>query len=152
MIHYQSGAVRALVHLHERHMRSFLETWKRAKAAELALPATEDPDCMTLEAMLAHTLRASRGYMVWMCANLALPDPEINPAPDLDTVEIEADDYLEYLLERWRSPLVEMTEARIVEEYTSNWGETFTVESMLEHAVMHPIRHAFQLETLLARA
>jgi hypothetical protein len=29
---------------------------------------------------------------------------------------------------------------------------TYTIDAMLEHAVMHPIRHTFQLEELVQRA
>lgn len=87
--------------------------------------------------------------MVWICEKLNLPDPEIDPAPEPESVEAEVDAYLKYLLERWRLPLVEITEARMVEEYKSNWGETFAIEGMLERAVMHPIRHECQLKNLI---
>ena len=53
---YVHGGARALVHLHARHLRSFVETWKRAKATAGALPATNDPDCASLDAMLRHVL------------------------------------------------------------------------------------------------
>jgi hypothetical protein len=32
--------------------------------------------------------------------------------------------------------------------YKSNWGTDYCIEAMLEHAVMHPIRHEFQLKEL----
>jgi len=35
-------------------------------------------------------------------------------------------------------------------EHESRWGVKDYVDAMLEHAVMHPIRHAFQLEGWLA--
>lgn len=34
-------------------------------------------------------------------------------------------------------------------EYPSRWKTLYCVDAMLEHAVMHPIRHAFQLEELM---
>ncbi len=34
-------------------------------------------------------------------------------------------------------------------EYPSRWQTRYCIDSMLEHAVMHPIRHAFQLDELL---
>ncbi len=34
-------------------------------------------------------------------------------------------------------------------EYQSRWQTRYCIESMLEHAVMHPIRHAFQLDELI---
>ena len=38
------------------------------------------------------------------------------------------------------------------ESWTAPWGAPFTADAMLEHAVLHPMRHAFQLEELMARA
>jgi len=31
----------------------------------------------------------------------------------------------------------------------SQWGEPYTVEQMLEHALVHPMRHRIQLERLM---
>ena len=70
--HVSAGA-RALVILHERRLRSFVEVWRQAKAADLKLPVTDDSDYESLETLLVHVVRAARGYMVWMCESLELP-------------------------------------------------------------------------------
>ncbi len=31
----------------------------------------------------------------------------------------------------------------------ARWGDDMTCESMLEHAVVHPLRHSFQIEELM---
>ena len=65
----------------------------------------------------------------------------------------EADAYLEHLIERWRLPLAGVEESRIeLVERPCRWGPTYCVSAMLEHAVMHPLRHRFQLEEALAGA
>lgn len=148
--HYKHGGARASVLLHERHMRTCLAAWKGAKAANIPLPQTSDKSYESLETLLAHILRASRGYMVWMCKQLNLPDPGIKPAPESDTVEADADAYLEHLLERWRLPLADVPEEKFgPDTYVSNWGTPYCIDAMLEHAVMHPIKHEFQLKNLL---
>ena len=38
---YRSRAVRALVVLHDEHLRRFLVVWKQAQAASVVLPKTE---------------------------------------------------------------------------------------------------------------
>jgi uncharacterized damage-inducible protein DinB len=149
LAHYRSRAARALVLLHERELRQLVPVWHRAAAAGIRLPATDDPDYASLETLLHHVLRASRGYMTWMCERLGLPDPGIEPAPGPEVVAREADRYLEHLLERWWSPLQDVEPARLDEEHTTRWGATLSIDSMLEHAVLHPVRHRFQLEELL---
>jgi hypothetical protein len=89
--------------------------------------------------------------MTWMCDKLGYPDPQIQEPPQVMEIEARAAEFLEHLLARWRVPLAELTEERSAEEYKSRWGSTYCIDGMLEHAVMHPIRHAFQLKDLMSR-
>lgn len=147
---YRSRAVRALVLLHEEHLRRFLVTWKEARAASVVLPKTDDPAYASLETLLRHVLGAARGYMTWMCEVLKLADPEIRVAPDAAVLAADVDRYLEHVLERWRAPLKDVGDDRLeTPEYPSRWQTRYCIDAMLEHAVMHPIRHAFQLEELM---
>ncbi len=146
---YRSRGARALVLLQDRFMRELLPTWRRAKAAGVRLPETANPNYASLESLLQHALRASRGYMTWLCDKLGLPDPGIDPAPEPARIEQEAGRYLEHLLARWRLPLAPVEDARFGETYQTRWGEDMTCEGMLEHAAMHPQRHIFQLEELM---
>ena len=147
---YRSRAVRAMVQLHEEHLRRFVHVWRLALTSSLSLPATDDPAYVSLGALGRHVLSAAGGYMIWMCEALGLPDPGIRSAPDAADVIREAEDYMGHVLERWRAPLREVHDERLeTPEYTSRWKTRYCIDSMLEHAVMHPIRHAFQLNELL---
>ena len=103
-LQYRSRAVRALVLLHEEHLRRFVHVWRLALAGSVSLPQTDDPNYASLEALGRHVLSAAGGYMNWMCEVLALPDPGIRPAPDASAIVRDADDYMEHVLERWRDP------------------------------------------------
>jgi hypothetical protein len=78
-IAYRSRAVRAMVLLHEEHLRRFLSTWRRALATSVILPPTDDPAYASLGALGRHVFGAAGRYMVWMCKMLELPDPGIKP-------------------------------------------------------------------------
>lgn len=148
---YRYRGARATILLHEREMRRLLEKWRKAKTLRIALPQTEDPDYQSLEHLLHHVLRAARGYMTWMCEKLNLPDPEIEPAPPPECVEAEAERYLEHLFAKWRVPLAQISEEQASQpSFKSRWGMDYSVDSMLEHALVHPMKHAFQLEALMA--
>jgi hypothetical protein len=119
---YRSRAVRALVLLHEEHLRRFVGTWRLALANSMSLPQTDDPSCASLEALGRHVLSAAGGYMIWMCEVLALPDPGIRSAPDASAVVRDADDYMEHVLERWRAPLREVGSEKLdTPEYPTRW-------------------------------
>jgi hypothetical protein len=147
---FRSRGARALVVLHERELRSFLATWRTARAVGLALDPDPDPSYESMEALLRHVLRAARGYLTWTCEVLALPDPGVEPAPEPADLAAAPEAFLEHVLDRWRAGLagadgrtLEATEAK------SRWGATYCADAMLEHAVMHPLRHRFQLEERL---
>ena len=146
---YRSRAARALVLMHDREMRSFVGVWRRALATGVTLPETDDEDYRSMEALLRHVLRASRFYVTWMSKNLDRPGPEIRAVPDSLTEESVVDEFLEHLLERWRAALETVSsEALEGKEWPAPWGANFTIDSMLEHAVLHPMRHGFQLAEL----
>jgi hypothetical protein len=139
-----------MVLLHEEHLRRFVDVWRLALAGSVSLPQSDDPNYASLEALGRHVLSAAGGYMRWMCEVLALPDPGIRSAPDASAIVRDADDYMEHVLERWRAPLREVPNEKLeTPEYPSRWQTRYCIDSMLEHAVMHPIRHAFQLGELL---
>jgi hypothetical protein len=136
--------------LHDDHLRRFLRTWKEALATSVILAKTGDPNYVSLGALGRHVLDAAGGYMVWMCEMLALPDPGIRTAPDADTLVRDAEEYMEHVLERWRAPLQDVRDEQLeTPEFPSLWQTRYSIDAMLEHAVMHPIRHAFQLDELM---
>jgi uncharacterized damage-inducible protein DinB len=149
LMQYRYRGARALVLLHDTATRELLPAWRRAKAAGVRLPLTNDPSYASLEALLHHAFRAAGGYMTWLCEKLGLPDPGIRPAPEPAEIAARADEYLQHLLARWQVPLAGVAETDLQALHTTRWGEQMTLEGMLEHAVMHPLRHRFQLEELL---
>ena len=139
-----------MVKLHEQHLRSFVKTWRKAKELNIKLPETTDTDYQSLETLLRHVLRAARGYMTWMCEKLDLPDAAIDPAPEAEKIVSVLDTYLEHLVERWKHPLKNVAAKKFEDKlYTARWGVDYCIDAMMEHAVMHPIRHEFQLKNLI---
>ncbi len=149
---YSYRGARAMVILHEQHLRAFLPVWKKAKKLKSPLPKTKDTDYASYDHLLHHVLRAARGYITWMCEKLELPDPGIPLAPEADVVAKQAEAFLDLVLEKWRKPLANTEESKFYVMHKSRWGMDYCVDSMLEHAVVHPIRHIFQLEELMGAA
>ena len=147
---YKSRGVRALVLLHDEQMRRFFRTWQRARAASVILPSTEDPSYLSLDTLIHHVLGASRSYIVWICEMLQLPDPGIRRVPDALAMSQKAETYMEHVLECWGAPLQNVRDEQLeAPEFRSRWNTLYSIDAMLEHAVMHPIRHAFQLQELM---
>ena len=147
---YKYNGARSLILLHEKHLLSCLLTWREAKKIGVILPETDDKNYESLDTLLRHILRAARNYMIWICIKLNLPDPKIEKEPEPELIEMKANEYVSHLIEKWRLPLSEIPEEKFYSPtYTSNWGVEYCIDAMLEHAVMHPIRHEFQLQNLI---
>jgi uncharacterized damage-inducible protein DinB len=147
---YRYNGARSLVLLHEKHLESCVKTWQGAKSLKIELPETDDVNYKSLDTLLRHILRASRGYITWMCDKLNLPDPEIEKTPESEIIEDKVEGYVSHLLEKWCLPLSDIEEDKFYSPtYTSRWGVNYCIDAMLEHAVMHPIRHEFQLRHLI---
>lgn len=146
---YRWGGARTLVALHDAHLRAFLVAWRRADAADVELPATSDPAYATREHLLCHVLSAPARYLTWMCEQLGLPRPDVEESPRAEGFAARADAYLEHVLSAWRAPLRGVSEEESERAFTSRWGAPYTIDAMLEHAVMHPMRHAYQLDELM---
>ncbi len=151
---FQSRGVRALVKLQMEEMHLLFAVWKRAKRAGVRLPATKDPAYRSLDALIAHPLRSCRGYLTWLCEVLGRPEPAVPEAPKPEDVAARGAAYLGVLGRAWERHMAWMPN-RVLDStkvHTSRWGAPMTVEAMFEHAVVHPMRHRFQLEELIARA
>ncbi len=151
--HFRYRGVRSLVLLHEQELTSFVDAWRVARDTGVSLPPVEDPSYASLESLLAHVLWWARDYMVWACEKLGLPEPGIGATPTAEAVAAQLDDYLEHLLERWRQPLAAIPEEPFFRpQHTTRWGIEYPVEALLEHAVVHPMRHRLQLLELMESA
>ena len=147
---YKYNGAKALVTLHKIHLKSFYSTWQQAKQVGVKLPETDDPYYKSLDTLLYHILRSARGYMIWMCKQLNLPDPQIDEAPLPEVVVEKAESYIEYLMDKWKYPLKDVPPELFEDKvYKSNWGVDYCIDAMLEHAVIHPIRHEFQIKNLI---
>lgn len=149
--HYEYRGARSLVLLHEKTLRGFIAAWKEAKTLEIKLPETKDPAYRSLAALLSHILKCASRYLKWCCRSLNLPDPETPDVPSFEDIEERLDPFLRDLLGRWRSAFKEIPEEKFYKpEHLSWWNVQYCVDAMLEHAVVHPMRHELQLRELIA--
>jgi len=148
---YAYPGAAALVALHEEHLRAFCDTWRQAAGAGTSLPSVEDPSYASLEHLLGHVLGAAAHYMTWVCEQLDLPAPDYGRSWAWGPVAgADLDAALASVLSGWDGPLATVLEEQCEKgEYRSAWKMPYTIDSMLEHAVMHPIRHGYQLQRLM---
>jgi len=150
---FQSRAVRSLVELHEHELRSFLEVWGRFVAADLPLPDGHgDESYASRERLAGHVLLAARGYLTRIGEWLGRPVTDVDADQDPQQVAARATRFAGEVLAAYRRHLAPVTSEELEPQtHRTRWGELMSVEMLLEHAVVHPMRHRIQLERILQR-
>lgn len=151
---FTSNAVRSCVELHETEMNRFYEVWLAFRASGAALPTSADSNYASTNHLGGHVLRAARNYLTWIGDTVGRPITDVDLDTDTVSVASKGRAFLDEVLAGWRRHLAAV-DARELMEITrkSRWGQDYTVEQMLEHAIVHPMRHRVQLERLMgARA
>jgi uncharacterized damage-inducible protein DinB len=148
---FKSNAVRALVELHEVELERFHDVWIRFRASGTPLPATDDPSYASVEHLGGHVFRAARNYLTWIGEFVSRPVTDVDADTDPVSIARRGRAFVDEVLEAWRRHLA-LLEDREMTPATrkSRWGEEYNIEQMLEHAVVHPMRHRVQLERLLS--
>jgi hypothetical protein len=144
---WQSRGARALVFLHERSMNEFVAAWSRARGRGVELA-----DGSSLDELFEHVLRWGRWYLTWVSTTIGKSDHPLAGPPSVAAMEAEGERYLAELLAAYRVHLSSVTDSERGLEAAVPWGPTYCVDALLEHALVHPQRHRFVLEELLARS
>ena len=114
---------------------------------------TEDENCRSVQTIMAHVVGAGYSYADYLRGVFAIdsnrPAPESFPWSESSA---RLDRMLRYTVEtlegRWIMSDDEIAAAVI----KARWGVTYDIEQMLEHAIVHILRHRRQIERLLAAA
>jgi uncharacterized damage-inducible protein DinB len=153
-VEFQSRAVRSLVELHEREMRSFLEVWNRFVAAGAPMPeAHGDASYESRDRLGGHVLMAARGYLTRIGEWVGRPVTDVDASGDAAEIVARAPAFADEVLAAYRRHLAAVTTEELEpQSHRTRWGDLMSVEMLLEHAVVHPMRHRIQLERILEGA
>jgi uncharacterized damage-inducible protein DinB len=149
---YRRGAIGALMDEYERaagELRRLVETFDEEAFGRILDSRTSDEDCRSVQTIMSHVVGSGYGYAVYIRGALAMP-MERPPKRLLSHREVlgEFDAMLKYTIEtldgRWEMP----DEAIQGTAIQSRWGVTYDLEQLLEHAIVHILRHRRQIERL----
>ena len=149
---YRQGAIGALLDEYERAI-SELQT-VIGDIPDTALPVvvdtqTKDENCKTIRAILSHVVHAGFGYATSIRNNRG--DHIMRPAKkNHDTVR----NYLQDLYDMFSftaEVFRELTDEALEQpddslKIKTGWGQSYDIEQLMEHAIVHILRHRRQIE------
>jgi uncharacterized damage-inducible protein DinB len=151
---FREGPVGALMDEYERATEELTQLILRLTDAEFEAVRdrqTQEEDCRSIQTVVHHVVRAGYGYAHYM--RVAFSEPSSRHQIPLDT-RTESVEHLAAMLAytaatldgRWEMPYEQMEAMQI----KSRWGPVYDLEQMLEHAIVHVLRHRRQIERFLS--
>lgn len=154
---YREGPVGALMDEYERvtgEFKTLLKSISQDDYIRILDNETQDPDSKSAQRITNHVIRAGYGY-----ANLIrkqFKDPRVErkenyEVPDAIAAERELDLMLAYTLDTLSNKWNLTFEEALQNIMKAGWGQHYDFEQLMEHAIVHVMRHRRQIEKLLRR-
>ena len=150
---YRSGAIGALMDEYERaasELTRLVEQIPDDDFARVVDSQTKDEDCRSVQTIMSHVVRAGYGYADYIREQLAItstrPQPKLlSRQESLEQLEAALRYTIETLEGRWEMSAEEISGIVI----NSRWGARYDLEGLLEHAIVHLLRHRRQIEKFI---
>lgn len=151
---YRRGAVGALMDEYERASDELARLILQLTDAEFETVRdrqTQEEAMRSIQTVVHHVVRAGYGYAHYMRVAFELPSPRVEVPLGTRTGSLEQlAAMLAYTVAtldgRWEMLDEEMEAVKI----QSRWGPVYDLEQMLEHAIVHVLRHRRQIERFLS--
>lgn len=151
-----TGAKAALLNEYKKAIIELIEVIKFLNNEELLVeikPISNNPDCLTIQTILRHVVASIFSYTIYIENSIGL----VSERPERYTFD-NVQDYIEKLLSGFRhcesafinNPHIVMEELNHSKKINARWGQQYDIEQMLEHAIVHILRHRRQIENELA--
>ena len=147
---YRSGAIGALMDEYERaasELGRLIERIPEDDFVRVVDSQTKDEDCRSVQTIMSHVVRSGYGYADYVREQFSIvstrPQPKLlSRQESLEQLDAALRYTAQTLEGRW-----EMSDEEILDTViNSRWGATYNVESLLEHAIVHILRHRRQIE------
>lgn len=152
-----TGAQGALLDEYEKaiiELSSLLETIAPEELTSIVDPETADPDCRSIQTILTHVVRSGHCYVIYIRQqageNIDFVDRKtLGSIAEYQTALRDMFAANERLFEDF--PQLKLEETAIDKKIRTNWGQLYDPEQLLEHAIVHILRHRRQIERFLLR-
>lgn len=148
----ENGAFGALIDEYEKSIIELQEVINDISSEELITIAdseTKDPDCRSIQTVLTHVVRAGYGYVDEIRKSIG-EEVSFKESVLLTTPEAyqqALNDMFLYNVKLFEEhPNLQLEAFEDDKKFKVRWGQKYDVEQLLEHAIVHVLRHRRQIE------
>ncbi|MCI0613754.1 hypothetical protein L0244_12280 [bacterium] len=150
---YRKGPIGALMDEYERaalELKMLVKEIPPAQFVRIIDNQTSDEDCRSVQTIMSHVVRAGYGYADYIryLFSISSTRPAIellNQNESLKQIELMLEYTVQTLDGKWEMP----DEVIVRTTIHSLWGVKYDLEQLLEHAIVHILRHRRQIEKLM---
>lgn len=115
---------------------------------------TNDPDCKSIQTVLAHVVSSGYSYCIYIreLKKESIDRPEKTNRKTVSEYKKDLDDVLEFTYDTFSTisdnNIEKFDES---EKMRTSWKQLYDIEQMMEHAIVHVLRHRRQIENFKAQ-
>lgn len=152
-----NGAIGAILDEYEKALLELQDLIVDISSEELSVivdKKTKDPDCKSIQTILSHVVQSGYAYIIYVRKakgeKIEFPEKVLLPTTSdyhaaLQTMfKVNEQLFVDY-------PNLKIEELNNGKKIITNWGQIYDVEQILEHAIVHILRHRRQIERFLIK-
>jgi uncharacterized damage-inducible protein DinB len=147
---HRAGAVGILLDVYEKaffELKEAIDTIPDGDLETIVDATTNDPNCRSIQSVLSHIVSAAYSYVIYIRAQrgeeLARPDKKFH-----QTIKEYTDDF-SAAFHFMADAISNMKDEDLCNQSNKMhvaWGQDYDTEQMIEHAIVHVMRHTHQIE------
>ncbi|MFK7948040.1 MAG: DinB family protein [Saprospiraceae bacterium] len=150
-----NGAIGALLDEYEKaieELKMVLQPLSLNELVTIVDHETQDKDCESIQTILTHVVRAGYTYVIsirkWLGETIDYKEKEtLSSIAEYSSALDEMFLYNVQLFEDY--PNIKLEEYDVTKKIKVRWGQSYDVDQLLEHAIVHILRHRRQIERFL---
>ena len=154
-IKFRTGAIGALMDEYERaaiELKNLIEIISESDFEKIIDPDTNDEDCRSVQTIISHVINSGYSYSNyirdWYSITKSSPERRLYSKKEF---AIEFNKMLAYTSDtldgKWEISDQEIQKVKMI----VRWGPQYDLEQLLEHAIVHVLRHRKQIEKFISK-
>lgn len=148
----RQGAIGALLDEYEKaikELQNVIDDVSPNNLATVVDHTTTDANCRSIQSILAHVVSSGFSYAGYICELKKLQPQRKEKALCSDVKEYHGD--LDEVFKFTCDTFTNITESELEEpdeakKMKTSWGQLYDIEQIMEHAIVHILRHRRQIE------
>ena len=156
-LYRDNGVIGALLDEYEKAITALKTVITDVTSVELTTivdSETKDTDCRSIQTILTHVVRSGNCYVVEIRKSLG-EEIDFVERKKLDTVE-QYQKALDVMFTYSEKLFTDYPDITLIEKNNNKkivvrWGQSYDIEQLFEHAIVHILRHRRQIERFLLK-